>query len=71
MVLCTCLPLKNENNAYCNQSAFVLPFNKKEALDNTAKHKITISISIWIEHIFIAWPKKKQLNDKIKTTTTK
>lgn len=46
MVLCTCLPLKNENNAYCNQSAFVLPFNKKEALDNTAKHKITISISI-------------------------
>ena len=46
MVLCTCLPLKNESNAYCNQSAFVLPFNKKETLDSTAKYKITISISI-------------------------
>ena len=63
------LPLKNENNAYCNQSAFVLPFNKKETLDNTAKHKITISISIRIEHIFIVWPKKK-LHKQIKTTTT-
>ena len=38
MVLCTCLPLKNESNAYCNQSAFVLPFSKKETLENTAKH---------------------------------
>ena len=58
MVLCTCLTLKNENNAYCNQSAFVLPFNKKETLDNRVKHKITISISIRIE--------KTQLNEKTK-----
>ena len=71
MLLCTCLPLKNENNAYCNQSAFVLPFNKKETLDNTAKHKITISISIRIKHIFIVWPKKNTIKRQNKNNNTK
>ena len=63
MVLCTCLTLKNENNAYCNQSAFVLPFNKKETLDNRIKHKITISISIRIEKNTI---KRKNKSKKTK-----